>query len=103
MGYQVLLTFDLKNASAKDYENAYAALRNMGLVKVQKGVTGDGKNIDAVIPTTTALGDGFEGANAGAVAQAIRAKAIAAFKALKLTSEIFVVAGRDGSWASGTT
>ena len=46
MSYLVFCTFDLKNASAKDYENAYADLKALGLTKVQKSDNGG----DTVIP-----------------------------------------------------
>lgn len=34
MTYAVFCTFDLKNANAIDYENAYAELERLGLMKI---------------------------------------------------------------------
>lgn len=40
MTYLVLCTFDLKNASTADYQNACAELEKIGLKKVNKGSSG---------------------------------------------------------------
>ncbi len=97
MVYQTLCTFDLKNASKKDYDDAYADLSKIGLNKVQAGSLGQ-----YVIPTTTVLG-GFTGTNAVAVANDVRAAVKAAFAARKFKSEIFVATGANGSWAADVT
>ena len=98
MSYLVYCTFDLKNASAKDYENAYTDLQRIGLAKV---ITGD-KGHNVVIPTTSAMGV-FTGKDAGAVQDDIRTSVEAAFRARSLTSEILVVVGTDWAWGAGTT
>lgn len=95
--FLVFCTFDLKNASRQDYDNAYADLQALGLVRVHKG-----KSKDVVIPTTSVMGT-YTGDGAAAVAQYVRDAVQAAFKARGLKSEVFVVAGENGSWASGTT
>lgn len=95
--FLVFCTFDLKNASRQDYENAYADLQALKLFRVHKGTPSD-----AVIPTTSAMGN-YTGVDAAAVAQHVREAVRAAFKARGLRSEVFVVAGENGSWASGTT
>lgn len=98
MSYLVFCTFDLKNASALDYQNAYADLKKIGLNKVAKA--GDGK--DVVIPTTAVMGT-FEGASASQVATDIRSQVKSKFNARKFKSEIFVIVGDNWSWAAGTT
>ena len=103
MSYQVLVTFDLKNATSVDYDNVYSDLAALGLERVKVGVATDGLPGQWVIPTTTVLGDGYGAFGASDLAVAIREKVSALFKARRLTSEIFVTAGRDGSWAVGTT
>jgi hypothetical protein len=98
MPYLVTCTFDLKNASSEDYQNAYADLSKLGLHKVV--VAGDGRQV--VTPTTTTVGT-FNGASAMQVAQDVNNWVKAAFAARRFRSEIFVVAAGDGHWFAGTT
>jgi hypothetical protein len=98
MSYLVFCTFDLKNASGQDYQNAYTDLDKIGLKKVHK--TDQGNN--AVIPTTAAMGF-FNGQKAADVCTDIRNKVQAAFKARNFKSEIFVVTGGDWAWATGAS
>ena len=98
MSYLVFCTFDLKDASSQDYQDAYADLTKLGLSKVQKNSQG----ANNVIPTTAAMGF-LNGSGASAVCGDIRDKVQAAFKARRFTSEIFVVVGGDWSWVAGTT
>ncbi|MQT28446.1 hypothetical protein GHN41_22880 [Pseudomonas helleri] len=71
MSYLVYCTFDLKNASAKDYENAYADLQRIGLAKVVKADEGP----QVVIPTTSTMGF-FNGASAAAVRHPLQKETI---------------------------
>ena len=98
MSYLVYCTFDLKNASAKDYENAYADLQRIGLAKVVKADEGQ----HVVIPTTSTMGF-FTGNTAPAVRNDVRNSVQAAFRARLLKSEIFIVVGGDWAWGAGTT
>lgn len=99
MSYGVLCTFDLKDASSTDYQNAYADLEKLGLHKVQ-GNSNGGKT---VIPTTTVLGS-YSGANAAAIRNDVRDKVKAAFSARGFRSEIFVVVGgADWTWGATTS
>ena len=98
MSYLVFCTFDLKNANSQDYKNAYFDLANLGLEKVVKSDMGS----DVVIPTTATMGT-FNGITAPQVRSDIRDRVRAAFKARRLTSEIFVVVGADWAWGGGTT
>jgi hypothetical protein len=99
MTFAVFCTFDLKNASSTDYQNAYSDLETLGLKKVQ--VNGQGGN--TVIPTTSVLG-GWNGGSAAAVRDDVRTKIQALFKSRGFRSEIFVVVGgEDWTWgATGT-
>jgi hypothetical protein len=98
MSYLVFCTFDLKNATSTDYQNAYLDLAKLGLTKV---VTSD-KGGKIVVPTTSAMGF-FNGVSAGAVRDDIRTEVQTAFKSRRFTSEIFVIVGGDWAWGSNTT
>lgn len=98
MSYLVYCTFDLKNASSKDYENAYADLQQIGLAKVVKADEGQ----HVVIPTTSTMGF-FNGTSAAAVRNDVRNSVQTAFRARLLKSEIFIVVGGDWAWGAGTT
>jgi hypothetical protein len=95
MSYLAFCTFDLKGASSKDYENAYADLSKMGLAKVHKSDHGT----QVVIPTTAAMGT-FDGSGAGAVRDHVCDRVEAAFRARRFSAEIFVVVGGDWAWGS---
>ncbi len=95
MSYGVFCTFDLKNASAQDYKNAYADLEKIGLHKIVAGT-----NREVVIPTTAALGS-FNGTSAASSRDDVREKIRKAFKARGFDSEIFVmVGGEDWTWGA---
>ena len=99
MSYVALCTFDLKNASSTDYQNAYNDLQKLGLTKVQSNDQGG----NTVIPTTTVLGS-FTGASASAIRDDLRAKIKSAFTARRFRSEIFVVVGgTDWTWGAATS
>lgn len=98
MSYQVLCTFDLKNATSKDYDNAYHDLAILGLRKIHANSSGS----NTVIPTTTVLGT-YNGTSSTQVAQFVRSQVQKAFSARKFKSEIFIVAGENGTWAAITT
>lgn len=98
MMYLVFCTFDLKNATATDYQNAYAELDAIGLNKIVKG--GNGGNV--VIPTTAAMGE-FNGASAASVRDDIAERVRVAFANRRFKSEIFVVVGDDWAWGARTT
>jgi hypothetical protein len=98
MSYLVFCTFDLKNASSTDYENAYADLAEIGLLKVAKSDGGGA----TVIPTTAAMGF-FDGVDAPTVRSDIRTMVKKAFIARGFSSEIFVIVGGKWAWGSATT
>ena len=99
MAFGVTCTFDLKNASGTDYENAYADLARIGLKKTV--VAGGGNRV--VAPTTMTIGE-FNGLTAEIVRDDVRGKVQAAFKARRFTSEIFVfVGGQSWTWGGAAT
>lgn len=98
MSYLVFCTFDLKNASSQDYKTAYAELDKLGLKKVVKSSGGG----DVVVPSTSTMGT-FNGTSASSVRESITTNVQSAFRARKLTSEIFVVVGGDWAWGAKTT
>lgn len=98
MSYLVFVTFDLKNASAQDYQHAYADVKALGLEKIHKNTSGG----NDVIPTTAAMGF-FDGKDAGAVCTDIRDRVKKAFQARRFKSELFVVTGGDWAWVAATT
>src|SRR5262245_40345486 len=97
MPYQATCTFDLKNGSPQDYQNAYADLKALELNKVVVGTSAE-----VVIPTTMTLGT-FNGASAEAVRDHLREQVRQAFTRRRLRSEIFITVGLDGTWGSTTT
>ena len=99
MSYLVVCTFDLKNASNQDYQNAYADLEKIGLKKVV--ITNGGGEL--VMPTTTTAGE-FEGASSTALRDSIRGQVQRAFTARRFSSEIFIVVAPPGwTWGGGST
>ena len=98
MSYLVFCTFDLKNASSKDYETAYSELKGLGLQKVQKADSGT----NVVIPTTSVMGT-VDGTSVGSVRDDICNKIQARFKARGFKTEIFVIVGGNWAWGGRTT
>lgn len=98
MSYLVFVTFDLKNASGQDYQNAYADLEKLGLKKIHKNTKGG----NDVIPTTAAMGF-FDGTGATKVCEDLRDRIRAVFSARDFKSEIFLVTGGDWAWVAATT
>ena len=97
MSYLVFCTFDLKNASSKEYIDAYADLEALGLKRVHKD-----KGKESVIPTTAAMGF-FTGTDASKVCTHIRDAVTKSFKARGFKSELFFVVGNDWAWVGAVT
>ena len=98
MTYIVTCTFDLKQASRQDYQNAYNDLSQIGLKKVVVS----NKGTDIVAPTTMTIGE-FNGQSAVVVRDHVRNAVKEAFAARRLSSEIFVVVGGDWTWGAVST
>lgn len=97
MSYQVLCTFDLKNASRADYVTAYAELAKLGFSHAVQGT-----NRVVTLPTTTVIGT-FDGANASSVRDELRGRIVQTFTAHGFKFEIFVsVGGPNHTWGSHT-
>ncbi len=98
MSYFVVCTFDLKDASYQDYQNAYADLARIGL---QKQLT-SGQGTKITLPTTTTAGE-FTGTSAAEVRDNLTERVKNAFTARRFTSEIFISVGGDWAWSHRTT
>jgi len=98
MSYFVVCTFDLKNATRTDYQNAYADLEELGLHKTV--VSSQSKEV--VAPTTMTMGE-FNGADTGFVRDHVRNQVQAAFRARRFASEIFVVVAGNWAWGASST
>jgi hypothetical protein len=98
MSYIVFCTFDLKNASSQDYQNAYADIDRIGLKKVILADNGS----QVVIPTTSAMGK-FTGDSAEKVRDYIHNQVKLAFAARRFKSEVFIVVGDNWAWGAVTT
>ena len=99
MSYFCVCTFDLnRNASATDYQNAYADLAKIGF---STSVTGSGGR-SITLPNTTTAGT-FTGSSARDVKTDLLNRVKAAFSARRFTSEVFISVGDDWSWGHSTT
>jgi hypothetical protein len=98
MPYLVTCTFDLKNGSFQDYENAYSDLSRMGLRKVVIPTQGG----EIVAPTTMTVGQ-FSGQSSSTVRDDVRDAVKQAFVMRRLQSQIFVVVGENWAWGATST
>lgn len=97
MSFQVLCTFDLKNASRADYVTAYSELAKLGFSHTVQGA-----NRVVTLPTTTVIGT-FNGSSAGSVRDDLRTRIVQAFTSQGFKFEVFVsVGGPDHTWGSQT-
>lgn len=98
MSYFAVCSFDLKNASYDDYQNAYADLARLGLSKTL--ISGQGSKV--LLPTTTCAGE-FTGNSADEVRDRLSNGVQATFKSRGFTSEIFISVGDNWAWGHRTT
>lgn len=98
MSYLVYCTFDLKKASAKDYENAYTDLQQLGLTKAVKADAGH----NVIVPTMSTMWF-FDGAGAISERDSLKSAVMKAFASRRFTSEISIVVGGDWAWSAATT
>lgn len=98
MSYFVLCSFDLKNATSKNYEDAYSDLKSIGLSRTLTGT-----NRPVTLPTTL-VGGSYDGANASSIRDDLFKKIQQIFLKRGFKSEIFLsVGGQDWTWNAGTT
>lgn len=95
--YFATCTFDLKNGSQQDYQNAYADLAKLGFATVVVG--GNGNKI--TLPTTTTAGE-FTGTDAVTTRENLTGSVEEAFTARKFTYELFITVGGDWTWGYRT-
>ena len=98
MSYLVVCTFDLKNASYDDYQNAYADLEKLGFHR--QLTSSQGSKIS--LPTTMTAGE-FNGTSAEKVRDDMTEKVKNAFEARRFKAEIFVSVGGDWAWGHRIT
>jgi hypothetical protein len=94
VSYLAVCTFDLKNATAEDYQKAYDELRRIGF---STSVMGDNGS-QIVLPTTTTAG-AFDASDASTLRDKLIDQVGRAFTARGLKAEIFITVGTDWRWA----
>jgi hypothetical protein len=95
--YQVVVTFDLVDASSEQYRCVRDELSSMGLYSLVIG--SNDQTID--LPYNTFQGD-FYGSSSGELRDSIRSRMVEAFRRCGVAGPIFVtVGGVDWTW--GTT
>jgi len=93
MSYFALVTFDIKNGDAQDYEMIYAGLSKLGFYT---HITGD-KGTIIQLPTTTCAGV-FTASSAAAARDDLTERVEQLFLKHNLTGEVFVSVGGDWAW-----
>ncbi len=105
MTYLVVCTFDLKDASSEDYQNAYEDLSRLGLdrslISSPRDPVWQGR--PAILPAMTTAGKSFKGRSAGAVRDAVTERVESTFRARGFEFEIFVLVSGDWAWSQRTT
>lgn len=94
MSYLAIVSFDIKNGDADDYDNVYKGFEAIGL---KKTITPD-KGEAIMLPTTTTAGE-FTGQSAATVRDSLCTDTQAVFTRNNIHGEIFVAVG--GGWAWG--
>jgi hypothetical protein len=96
MPYFVVVTFDIKDGSADDYQTIYDELETLGLRR--RIPSGNGATCD--LPTTTTAGEiDADNSSAAGVRDFLTAKVNDAFKRNGLAGRFFVSVA--GNWAWG--
>lgn len=94
MSYQVVVTFDLIDASEQDQERTKEELAKIALYD-----SVEGKNGPVRLPPNTVQGE-WAGGSAERVADAVKQEIARAFARCSVTGPIFVsVGGEDWTWA----
>lgn len=97
MAYFVLCTFDLEGAEQGDYDSAYDALEEIGLLKDVEG-----SNSLVNLPNTVTVGE-FTGTSSQNVKTYIADKVQKAFEKLRLKSKIFITVSERPCWSYKVT
>jgi len=95
--FYVIVTFDLKSASAEDYEKVYAGFKKLGLSREFKGKKTDGS--DNTIYMTTTVAGNLSGDTNLAVAASVRTSCAKVLSDNKIKGEIMVFASQSSTWA----
>lgn len=94
MSFLVTVSFDLKNASAQDYQNVDQEFSKIGLSRTIEGSTGKNHSL----PDNTYSGE-FEGSSVGKVRNDLADRVSEALRNAGVKSQVYIVVG--GSWAWG--
>ena len=93
-----LCSFDLEDADADDYGDAYAELAKLGL---NRRITSTQGSV-IQLPTTMVAGE-FTATSTGDLRDSLASQIKGAFQRRGFDSEIFVSVGDDWAWAHRTT
>lgn len=93
MSFFVTCSFDLKDGTPEDYQNASADLMKLGF---DPHLTGDG-GLQVALPTTTMAGI-FQGVSASYVTSGLIEQIKAAFAARNFKWELYLAAGTEWAW-----
>ena len=94
MSFLVVVSFDIKDASSKDYENLYNSFEKIGLKRSVKA--DDGKLYN--VPTTTTVVGEFTGQTSAKVRDDLRELVKTAYRINKLTGDFFINVGNNWTW-----
>jgi len=94
LSYLVSISFDIKNATSKNYDELYSKLDAIGLSKHL--IADDGSKIK--IPTTTTLAGIFEGNSIEEIRTYVTDEIKKVYHQLNLKGEIFVFVGSNWGW-----
>jgi len=94
MSYLVVVTYDLENATSKDYANVKSELKKLELYDTTEKIRG---NATTHLPNTTVAGQ-FEGLTEAAVRDAIREKVVAAMNSCNVTGKLFITVSDKWTW-----
>lgn len=98
MSFFAICSFDLQNADADDYANAYKDLAGLGLQRKLRSSQGN-----VIMLPTTMVGGEFNTSSTGTLRDNLTASIKKAFEARRFKSEIFVLVGDDWAWGHRVT
>lgn len=98
MSYFAVCSFDLKNGSYEDYQNAYADLARIGFQRQATATNGT----KIPLPTTTTAGE-FSGTSVTSLRDDLTERVKKAFESRRFKSEVFIFIGGDWAWSHRTT
>jgi hypothetical protein len=98
MTYLVVVSFDINNEGAGDYEHIYKEMKDIGL----RDSLADHEGKERELPTSTVAGI-FKGSSAKNVRNDICTRVGSAFRNGNIKGKIFISVGRDWMWGVRNT